>query len=203
MRLRHSGVRRVDMTHGQDRLLPFPPEIADEESCALTQDIESFMRTSREDLLKHLRAHLPSEADAQDAAQESLMRLLRYRDEDAGAWRPLLYRIAANVVGEFYRRRGSHRVANHVPLDLVPLVSEVAEHEERIERSQRKALLRAAILALPPRSRQIYLLSRVDGLSYAQIAARCGVSVKAVEVSLSRALAAIAAHVGGSAGRAS
>ncbi|TMN24197.1 RNA polymerase sigma factor [Pseudoxanthomonas sp. X-1] len=194
---------RAYMAHGQDSFLPLPPVLADEESCADARDFDAFMRQSRGALVKHLRAHLPSDADAQDAAQESLLRLLRYRGEAPGAWRPLLYRIATNVIGEFYRRRGTHRAAHHVPLDTVPLVSEAVEHEERIERSQRQALLRAAILALPARSRQIYLLSRVDGLSYAQIAARCGITVKAVEVSLSRALGAIAAHVGAGSGRAS
>lgn len=191
------------MAHGQDSFLPFPPLLAGEDSCADARDFDAFTRQSRDDLLKHLRAHLPSDADAQDAAQESLLRLLRYREEASEAWRPLLYRIAANVVGEFYRRRGTHCAAHHVPLDAVPLVSDAAEHEERVERSQRQALLRAAILALPPRCRQIYLLSRVDGLSYAQIATRCGITTKAVEVSLSRALAAIAAHVGAGSGRAS
>lgn len=192
------------MTHGHDSYLPFSPVLADEEPGATAApDFDAFLRASRGELLKHLRAHLPSDADAQDAAQESLVRLLRYRDEAASAWRPLLYRIGTNVVAEFYRRRGSHHAEQHVPLETVPLVSETVEHEERIERRQRKALLRAAILALPPRSRQIYLLSRVDGLSYAQIAKRCGISVKAVEKSLSRAIASIAAHVGGGCGRAS
>ncbi len=188
---------KAQMGHGQDSHLPLPELLAGEESCATSQDIDAFMRAAREDLVRHLRAHLPSDADAQDAAQESLMRLLRYREDASEAWRPLLYRIASNVVAEFYRRRSSRHAMHHVPLDAEPLLSDAVEHEERVERSQRKALLRAAILALPARSRQIYLLSRVDGLSYPEIAKRCGISAKAVEVSISRSLGAIAAYVGG------
>ncbi|MCR6700953.1 MAG: sigma-70 family RNA polymerase sigma factor [Dokdonella sp.] len=191
------------MTHGHDSYVPFPSAFADEESCATGQDFDAFMRASRDGLLKYLRSHLPSDADAQDAAQESLLRLLRYRGEPAHAWRPLLFRVASNVVGEFYRRRASHQAQHHVPLDAVPLVSEAIEHEERIEQSQRKALLRAAILALPPRRRQIYLLSRVDGLSYAQIAEHCGISVMSVEKSVGRAVASIDAYVRGTRPRAS
>jgi RNA polymerase sigma-70 factor (ECF subfamily) len=48
--------------------------------------------------------------------------------------------------------------------------------------------VRAAILALPPRCRAVYLMNRMDGLSYSEIARRCGISAKAVEKHMSRAL---------------
>lgn len=188
------------MVPGQDCLTVLPQEGGEGEACP---DFEDFARDQRDDLLKYFKAHLPAEADAQDASQESLLRLLRYRSEPASVWRPLLFRIATNVVGEFYRRGESHHVRQHVPLEAVPLFSEAVENEERMERSQRKALLRAAILSLAPRARQIYLLSRVDELTYPQIAQRCGISVKAVEKSISRTIAALAERVGGGGDRAS
>lgn len=46
----------------------------------------------------------------------------------------------------------------------------------------------AAVSALPPRCREVFLLSRRQGLPQAEIALRLGISVKAVEAHIRRAL---------------
>jgi RNA polymerase sigma-70 factor (ECF subfamily) len=55
--------------------------------------------------------------------------------------------------------------------------------------------LKQAILGLPPKLQEVFLLSRFGGLSYDQIAVRCGLSVKTVEARMSKALALCAALV--------
>jgi len=47
---------------------------------------------------------------------------------------------------------------------------------------------RQAVAELPPRCREVFELSRVRGLRYAEIAELLGVSVKAVEANMGRAL---------------
>jgi RNA polymerase sigma-70 factor (ECF subfamily) len=54
--------------------------------------------------------------------------------------------------------------------------------------------LEHVLLALPIRTREIFLAHRLDGYSYAQIAARTGLSVKTVEKHMSRAIAGLARH---------
>lgn len=163
------------------------------------RSFDEFTFGERAQLLRYFRNHLPSEEDAQDAVQESFMRLLRYRDSDPpSAWGPLLYRIASNTVAEFFRRRTTRSHNKHVALGD-ELISQDPSQEELIEQEQRAALLRAAILALPSRCRQVYLLSRADKLTYPQIATRCGISVKTVEKHMVHALLLLHQQVGGKA----
>ncbi|MBK8250620.1 MAG: RNA polymerase sigma-70 factor [Gemmatimonadetes bacterium] len=51
-----------------------------------------------------------------------------------------------------------------------------------------EAALERAVNSLPPRCRQVFELNRVQGLKYAEVAAAMGISVKAVEAHMARAL---------------
>jgi len=152
-------------------------------------DFDQFLRDHRPLLVAWLSRRI-GEDDAQDVAQEALVRLMRYRAQPVEQLRPLMYRIAINVIHDRGRRDSTRQVFAHVSLDqdFVGLPSLEPAHETRIEHEQELALVRAAILQLPERCRQVYLLNRIDGLSYSQIAQHCGISVKAVEKHIGKAL---------------
>jgi RNA polymerase sigma-70 factor (ECF subfamily) len=59
----------------------------------------------------------------------------------------------------------------------------------------------AAIALLPPRCREVFLMHRLDGMSYSQIARSCGISVSAVEKHIARACLLIDAKVNGESDR--
>ena len=144
-----------------------------------------FVRESGPRLVRFLARLRVREDDVQDVAQESIARLLRYRDsEPPGAWAALLYRIAINVA----RDRARHE--RHAPTANVEIDTIAADDSPEQHASDHEALarVRAAILRLPSRCRAVYLLHRMDGLSYPEIARRCGISTKAVEKHMSRAL---------------
>lgn len=151
-----------------------------------------FVAEQRGPLLAFLRRRIPNEADAQDAVQDCFTRLLRYVDEQPpAAWKPLLYRIATNLSHDEARMRLTHHSADHVPLDDAELVSDELPYDQQIEQEQELAILQAVILQLPPKCRQVYLLHRMEGMSYSAIADHCGLSKKTVEMHISRALAAL------------
>ena len=192
------------MAHGRDNLLELPRDASGKVARPGEAAFDAFARTEQGHLLRYFRRHLPNDEDAQDAAQESMARLLRYRGrEPADAWRPLLFRIASNVVAEFFRRGAVRGLNGQVSLNDYELVSDAPSQEELLEQSQREALLRTAIVALPARCRQVYLLSRVDGLTYPQIAKHCDISIKTVEKHIVHALALLQQQVGAAAGGAS
>jgi RNA polymerase sigma factor (sigma-70 family) len=62
--------------------------------------------------------------------------------------------------------------------------------EQALAAGQAAQTIRDALLDLPPRTRQIFLLNRARRLSYAAIARALGISVSTVEKEMMRALAA-------------
>lgn len=163
-----------------------------------TISFERFVREQRNPLLGFLRRRVSSEEDAQDIAQESLARLIRYRDHAPETWSALLYRIAINALNDRARRAQTHHANDHVSLDenVHALASSEQAHEHRLDTHQELARVQQALLRLPPRCRDIYLLNRIDGMSYPEIATHCGISVKAVEKQIGKALALLRKQLG-------
>lgn len=158
--------------------------------------VDAFFRAERADLVSFLRRRTATEEDAQDAAQESMARLLRYSgSEPPVVWKSLLYRIATNVALDQGRRAQRHHTAQHVSLEDEEPVSPAPAHEDALAREQMLARVRTAILGLPPKCRQVYLLS-LEGWKQTQIATHCGISVKMVEKHVTKALAAIRRQAG-------
>jgi len=166
---------------------------------ALSREFDVFVQQQYSGLVGFLRQRTGNRQDAEDAAQESFAKLLRYRDsEPAQAWPKLLYRIAINVVHDHFRLARSHCATGHVELEGDALASSRPTPEESTARDQQLALLGQAILDLPPKCKRVYLLIRVHGMSHQQVAGLCGISTKMVEKHLAKALVALTRKVGNS-----
>lgn len=101
-----------------------------------------------------------------------------------------LWRIARHIGLDGARRDKRRAVGLHVPLDDV----EIAGPDMERQLDARDALRRVeqAVKAMRPRTRAIFIAHRVEGMSYAEIARSCGISVKGVEKQMSRAIAILA-----------
>lgn len=129
--------------------------------------------------------------DVDDVVQESYCRLAALQNVDhIDNPRQYLFRTARNVVLEQIRRS---RVVS------IEAVSELAELErfmpedgmspERILAGRRMlARVDQIISALPTRSRSIFCLRKIDGLSQREVAARLGITENIVENELTRSL---------------
>ena len=166
---------------------------------------EQFVREQRKVLVGFLCRRVPEE-DAKDVAQEALVRLMRYRGLPDGQLRRLMYRIATNALLDRGRRM-ANSVDAQVQVSLSEhddwLASAEPSHEQRVDTQRQLARVRELILQLPDRCREVYLLNRMEGMSYTQIADRCGISVKAVEKHVSRALKGLRAGMAPDAGASS
>lgn len=142
------------------------------------------------ELMRYLSSRVQNAADAADIAQDACARLLQYRNNPTiGDLRLMLFRIANNLLTDFYRRNSNRRTEAHIALeDAVPLYALDRPHLERISDEQTLLRLKRVIARLPDKCRVVFMLSRFDGLSHKQIADRIGISVKMVEKHIARAL---------------
>lgn len=151
-----------------------------------------FERYYRE-LLNFLARKVRDRETAADLAQESFARV--YAAERKGVAvrdpRALLYQTARNLVID-HQRHGRVRAGVELPpAQLEPVEAPGPrswEPETALASRQGLLALVSVIDNLPPRCREAFMLNRFDGLSYAQVAARMGISVKMVEQHLKHAL---------------
>ncbi len=139
---------------------------------------------------------LSDRAEAEDVAQEAMLRLWRIAPE----WRQgeakvttWLYRVAANLCIDRQRkgRRQAPLEAAGDPADGRP--GAVAAMTE----TDRARALQAALDALPERQRQAVVLRHLEGLSNPEIARIMDIGVEAVESLTARGKRALAAALSG------
>ena len=142
---------------------------------------------------------LGDRAEAEDVAQEAMLRLWRIAPE----WRAgeakvttWLYRVVANLCTDRLRRRGRAAVAlDEVaePQDPAPSV------EARMQADARASALRAALADLPERQRIAVMMRHFEGASNPEIAQALEISTEAVESLTARGKRALAAALKGQA----
>lgn len=148
----------------------------------------SAFRENYQDLLRFLTRRTGSADRAADLAQDTYLRLaaLAPASVDVQNPRAYVYRIAGNLAIDAARRDG------RLPLDMtfVDADERSAEPspEARALARERLRLLEAALDELPANPRAALLLNRVDGLTFAEIAARLDVSESMVAKYIARAL---------------
>jgi RNA polymerase sigma-70 factor (ECF subfamily) len=125
------------------------------------------------------------DAEAQDLAQEAMLRAYRFfggfRGGDPRAW---LLKIVRNTCYSWLSARGAREDEEFD--EQVHVVPEATPESLAIAGAERERLARA-LEALPPRSREVLVLRELEGCSYKEIAEITGVPIGTVMSSLSRA----------------
>ena len=116
---------------------------------------------------------------AEDIVQDCYVKLWQRRPEQA---RNFLYTAVRNACIDELRRQKA-APPNVRPQDLDGYISD----EEAQQRSVREAELWTAIDSLPERCRQIFLMSKRDGLTNEEIAEELGISIKTVKNQMTKA----------------
>lgn len=138
-------------------------------------------------VLQILARALPVRADVSDLAQEVYLRLLRVEELDLiRNPRAYLYRVAINIADEWRLRSAKMPT---MPEDSVPEETFAATNnlEDWLSRQQNRAMVEAALLALPVNQRTALVLHVIKDLTYPQIATHMGVTRRQVKRYLAKA----------------
>ncbi|MBB4642713.1 RNA polymerase sigma factor [Rhizorhapis suberifaciens] len=121
--------------------------------------------------------------EAEDMVQECFRRTVGRRADRPEAF---LMRTAVNLAIEHWRARSRHRVDRHVSTDSVDLCG--LDPLMQLEAADLLRRVEASLVRLTPRTRTIFFLHRVDGLTLPELAARYGLSIHGVEYHLAKAM---------------
>ncbi|MDH7972533.1 RNA polymerase sigma factor [Sphingomonas sp. AR_OL41] len=175
--------RNAPRIDGQEDLsAPLP------EALPTTMELDVLYRNEQHALVRFFTRYRASPEDARDLVQEAFLRLSRINLRRSGSIsRPAEYlrQIARNLLKDRAKAARRHAVDAHVNADDCGLVG--VDELARLEARDSLMRLEAAIKSLKPKTREIFMAHHLEGLGYAEIAARTGLSVSGVEKQVARA----------------
>ncbi len=155
------------------------------------QVLEGLVREHSKLVYRIAYAVLHRRHDAEDATQETFMRVLRYGPKLGGIENPKawLARIAWRVAIDRTRRLGTRR---EVPLDdpenpTAEIASSGTPNDETAHGAQVSAVLEKFIAALPEKLREPLILSAIEEMSPREVATALGINEAAVRSRVFRA----------------
>ena len=136
-------------------------------------------------LVKYLTSRFRDRADAEEVAQEAWVRMYKLDNpEELDNAKAFLFQTASNLSIDRLRRKTlEHRHAIEVDPEAT-----LVTVEDRIEAQQALDTIEEALLELPYKARQAFVMHRHNGLSYPQIADQLGVSTSMGEKYVIQAL---------------
>lgn len=148
---------------------------------------DAIFRTHYASLVGFAQGLLHDRAAAEDVAQEVMVELWRRRADVAiqESLRAYLLRATRNrALNQLRHAKVQRRAEPHLKPqdDVAPLGASGLVADEL------QTAITAAIAELPPGCREVFTLSRRQGLRYAEIASALGISVKTVESQMGKAL---------------
>lgn len=149
------------------------------------QDFEGLFRYSFRPMCLYALHYLGEVELAEDLVQECFVSLWEKLEQgtEVSNRRSYLYMTVRNRCLDHLRRKGIP-TESLKPYDTYGIIDD----DDAQERSQREARLWTAIDSLPPKCREVFILSKRDGLKYEEIAQELGLSVNTVRNQISKAL---------------
>ncbi len=148
---------------------------------------EAIFRQWYEPVVRSANRVLHDPGVAEELSQDVFLELWRRRDTlapDSSVAGYLMQAVRNRALNHLRHLQVQRKSAVYVEA-----LSEPAEQADAdTQAGELQDAIRDAIAALPPRTREVFLMSRERNLRYNEIAEQLGVTVKAVEANMSRAL---------------
>jgi RNA polymerase sigma-70 factor (ECF subfamily) len=150
---------------------------------------EAMFRTHYDSLCRYVATYLGSRDTAEDVVQGVFARIWA----DRAHWvvsdlQHYLYAaVRRRAMSQFRRAAVRRRAVPFLALEGAAGTA-AAPADADFEAEELWQRLERALTALPPRTRAAFVLSRYEGMSYAEVASRMAISQKTIGVHISRAL---------------
>lgn len=139
--------------------------------------------------------------EVEDVVQNAMVHVLRHGPRfvvaDREHYRALLLRIVENTIRKQVRdgRRHKRDVAREQSLpsgSVLALDAQITRPSAAADRNERRAWVQLALELLGPADREVIMLRQWEGLSFAGLGERCGISEDAARMRFDRAVARLA-----------
>lgn len=160
----------------------------DNSASGIRNSFEAIFRQHYERLCSYAYTYLKDETNSEDIVQEAFIKIWEQRRDLIGSHQLKFYLFTA------VRNNCLTTIAKNKKSAVVELGDEDAFDEinlkmEAVDSSaDPKILLAKAMEQLPPKCREVFMLSRLSGQTYQQIADSLGISVKTVENQMGKAI---------------
>lgn len=136
------------------------------------------------DILRYCLWHAPNRSLAEDAVQETFLKVIRYFDRytHKGMFKPFLYRIAANTCIDMQRKY------RQPDLSLEEAEIDPAYSDQAFETIHSDMVMRQLVNRLPENQREIVLLRFGQDLTLREIAETVNLPLRTVQTRLRAAL---------------
>lgn len=153
--------------------------------------LERLDRAYRPSLLRYFGRRTRDRADLEDMVQEVFVRLIKRGGTSSLERQNLsayMFETASSLLKDRARRQQTRHADAHEPFDQDRHAGEDFSPEHVMLDREKLARATAVLLELPERTRVIFVLRRLEGMRFNDIAARLGISVSAVEKHMQRAV---------------
>lgn len=160
-----------------------------EHSRQLTEWFSTEVHAHEGNLKLYLRGKFPAVRDVDDVVQESYLRVWKARVRSPiRCSRAFLFTVARNLAINLLRRERIISADLDRDSDPTSVLDNGPDAIEMLTRQERRELLSDALVALPAKTRAVFILHKLEGLTQAEVARRLNLSEKSVEYQTLRAL---------------
>jgi RNA polymerase sigma factor (sigma-70 family) len=157
-----------------------------------SEELDALIAELRPALIRYFSRRLLPQHEVEDLVHDVLVRLVRNKDfAGAESARGYVFQTANSVLVDYVRRRARSRAEQHTSFDVDALVGEVLGPERVLQGKEELVRITAVLMEFPELTRTIFVLRRIEGMKYKDIAVRLGLSLSAVEKHMRRAVACL------------
>lgn len=160
----------------------------------MSADLKSAYLLHSPELARYVRRRVGDRSAASDVVHDTFVRMAEQPLTKVQDVRSYLYTIARNLLLDQKKQDVRRRTVAMPHKALSDIAEDAPSPEDAVDARLQLANLQRLVGELPLKTQQIFVLNRIDGLTYAEVARYLGISESSVQKHLALAVQHIARH---------